>query len=79
MGSAQIAFRFFSRRRPLGITRQHTGGGKAQVEYANVSKIIGVIVGRRLATLLELQTVYGIEDAHNLLEVIAIDAANERE
>jgi hypothetical protein len=32
-----------------------------------------------LATLLELQTVYGIEDAHNLLEVIAIDAANERE
>jgi len=79
MGSSEIAFRFFSRRRPLRITRQHTGGGKAQAGYANVPKIIGVIVGRRLATLLELQTVYGEEDAHNLLEIIAVDSENERE
>jgi hypothetical protein len=32
-----------------------------------------------LATLLELQTVYGEEDAHNLLEIIAVDSENERE
>ncbi|WP_280818954.1 hypothetical protein [Methylobacterium variabile] len=30
------------------------------------------------ATLHELQTVYGIKDAHDLLEVIQIDAHNER-
>jgi len=26
-----------------------------------------------------LQTIYGEEDAHNLLEIIAVDSANERE
>jgi hypothetical protein len=79
MESSGASFRFFSRRRPLVINRQHTGGGKAQAGYANVSKIIGVIAGRRLATLYELQTIYGIEDAHNLLEIIAVDSENERE
>lgn len=31
-----------------------------------------------LATLHELQTVYGMEDAYDLLEVIAVDAHNRR-
>jgi hypothetical protein len=39
---------------------------------------IGAIVSRRLATLHELQTVYGAEDLYDLLEVIAVDAHNER-
>ncbi len=79
MGGAKAPSGFFARRRPLRISRQHVGGDQAQAEYANISKVIGVVVGRRLATLLELQTVYGIEDAHNLLEICAVDAANERE
>jgi hypothetical protein len=32
-----------------------------------------------LATLHELETVYGEEDAHTLLEIIAVDATNGRE
>jgi hypothetical protein len=36
------------------------------------------VVSRRLATLHELQTVYGAEDLYNLLEVIAVDAHNAR-
>jgi hypothetical protein len=79
MGGTETSSGFFARRQPLGIARQHAGGGKAQAEYANVPKIIGVIVGRRLATLNELQTIYGEEDAHNLLEIIAVDSENERE
>ncbi|MDE1007003.1 MAG: transcription elongation factor GreA [Paraburkholderia fungorum] len=39
---------------------------------------IGAVVSRRLATLHELQTVYGAEDLYNLLEVIAVDSHNER-
>jgi hypothetical protein len=79
MGGTETSLGFFSRRRALRINRQGGGGGKAQAEYANVPKIIGIIVGRRLATLHELQTIYGEEDAHNLLEIIAIDAANDTE
>ena len=39
--------------------------------------MIGIVVGHRLATLYELQTCYGIQDAHDLLEIVAIDSANE--
>jgi len=40
--------------------------------------IIGTIVSSRLATLVELQTVLGVEDAYRLYEVIAVDTHNER-
>ncbi|MFM0507653.1 transcription elongation factor GreA [Paraburkholderia sp. RL17-373-BIF-A] len=45
----------------------------------NLPRSIGAVVSRRLATLHELQTVYGAEDLYNLLEVIAVDSHNERE
>lgn len=34
-------------------------------------------MSKRLATLHELQTVYGAEDLHNMLEIIVIDTYNE--
>jgi len=37
-----------------------------------------VIVSRRHATLHELQTVYSLEDAYDMLEVIRVDNHNER-
>lgn len=45
----------------------------------NVPIYLGVIISRRLATLHELDTIYGIEDAYNLLEIISVDNANEIE
>lgn len=38
--------------------------------------MIGSIVSRRLATLHELQTIYSLEDAFNLYEIILIDSNN---
>ena len=38
--------------------------------------MIGALVSRRYATLHELQTVYGVEDAYTMLDVILTDAAN---
>lgn len=35
-----------------------------------------MIISQRLATLHELQTVYGNEDFYNLLEIIAVDDHN---
>jgi hypothetical protein len=34
-------------------------------------------VSSRLATLTELDTVYGVEDVYDMLEIIAVDAQNE--
>lgn len=45
----------------------------------NVPRVIGTIVSSGKASLIELQTVYGVEDAYTLLEVISVDVHNERE
>lgn len=38
--------------------------------------IAGMIVSSRIATLRELQTVYGLEDLYNLAEVVIVDRHN---
>lgn len=43
----------------------------------NVSPLIGVIVSKKFATLHELETIYGGEDAYNLYEIIAVNNHNE--
>ncbi|HDR9087368.1 TPA: transcription elongation factor GreA [Burkholderia vietnamiensis] len=48
------------------------------IAYPNVPRSIGAVVSRRLATLHELQTVYGQDDLHDLLEIIVVDSHNER-
>jgi hypothetical protein len=39
---------------------------------------IGTVVSKGLATLHELDTVYGTQDLYDMLEIIAVDAHNER-
>ena len=48
------------------------------IDYTNTPGIIGTLVSARLATLHELQTVYGVLDAYNLLEIHMIDQTNQR-
>jgi len=42
-----------------------------------VPRTIGAVISSRLATLHELQTVYGTEDLYAFLEVISVDAYNQ--
>lgn len=44
----------------------------------NIPPRIGMVVSSGLATLAELQTVYGIRDLYDLIEVINVDAHNQR-
>lgn len=46
------------------------------VEYQNIPRTIGIVVSKGLATLAELDTVYGSEDLADLLEIAMIDAHN---
>lgn len=39
---------------------------------------VGIPVSRNLATLHEMQTVYGLSDAYEMLEIIAVDGHNQR-
>ena len=55
------------------------GGGDAGadlIDYTNVPRTIGHIVSSRLATLHELDSVYSLQDAYLMLEVMRVDAHN---
>lgn len=45
--------------------------------YVNVPQTIATVVSCRLATLHELDTVYGIEDLYCLLEINTVDNHNQ--
>lgn len=46
--------------------------------YVNVPPLIASVVNSRLATLNELQTIYGLEDLYNLYEIVIIRIANQQ-
>lgn len=43
----------------------------------NVPRIIGCLVSAKFATLHELQTIYGVRDSYEMLEILMVDRANE--
>lgn len=51
--------------------------GTGYADYANVSGVVGVIVARKLSTMIELQTVYSYEDALDMAEIITVQNYNE--
>lgn len=48
------------------------------IHYPNVSRLIGAVISTRLASLHELDTIYGVEDCFDLLEVARVDALNQK-
>lgn len=46
------------------------------LEYVNVPPGIGAVVSRGLATLNELDTIYGTKDLYDMMEILAIDTHN---
>jgi len=70
---------FFTSRRNIDLP--NVGGGKSGGElsnYFNIPQTIGVVVSSKLVTLHELDTIYGVEDLYDLLEILIINAHNEQ-
>jgi hypothetical protein len=42
----------------------------------NLSAIIATLLSKRMATLHELDTVYGVRDVYDMLEVVTVDDYN---
>jgi hypothetical protein len=49
------------------------------IGYANVPRAIATIISADKATLVELQSALGVEDAYDLLEIISVDNYNLRQ
>jgi hypothetical protein len=47
-----------------------------RMDYVNVPPSIGFVVTSGLATLAELQTIYGVEDLWDLIEIHAVNCQN---
>ena len=73
---------FFERRRPFdfqpALDAGSAAGGVTLSDYPNVSKVTGALISLKMATLMELQTFYSVEDAYNMLEIAIVDAHNTR-
>jgi hypothetical protein len=68
---------FFFRRKPIDFGIRSSGtAGKRLIEYQATTQTIATVVSSRLATLHELDTVYGVEDLWILLEINAVDRHN---
>ena len=70
-----LQYRFFIGRRYPELGR----GVKTRetINYVNVPQICGTLISYKFATFHELDTVYSVEDAYDMLEIIAVDAANK--
>lgn len=77
MGGDEPARGFYLRRQLVEIGGHHLDDIDFR-QYANVSRTIGAVVSSRLASLAELQTIYGSEDLADMIEILAVDAANQR-
>jgi hypothetical protein len=73
----EAAHGFFEGRRQPKIRPIVGGKQKRWAEYENVPIVIAAIVSHRMATLHELQSVYGAQDAYDLVEIIRVDDYNQ--
>ena len=77
-GGNRTSHGFFGRRLPLDLGQ---GGFDDEPDpgyrgYVNLPQIVGTVISAGRATLHEMQTVYSLEDAYNLLEIVQIDDYN---
>lgn len=73
----ETSYGFFEGRRPISLKGLTDAGRKKPFrQYLNVPAIIGVLVSKRIATLYELQTVYGVKDSYDMLEIVNVDDYN---
>lgn len=79
MGDDELQLRFFRQRKAIRYPRPRDDAGR-RIDSENVDGLIACVTseaGRGGATLIELRTVYTLEDAMNMLEVIMVRRANE--
>ena len=79
-GSLQAPHGFFVGRKypDYGTALYGSDRTPGLIDYVNTPRLIGALVSGGMARLIELQTVYGILDAYNLLEIMTVDGVNNR-
>ena len=69
---------FFHRRREPGLPPSLAEQPSGLRNYANLPDVIGCLISAGKATLHELETVYSLEDAFLMMEVLVVDHHNRK-
>ncbi len=69
---------FFISRRRIELPSVGGRGSGDLAEYFNIPQTIGAVITSGKATLYELDSIYGVEDLYDLLEVLIVNAHNEQ-
>ena len=80
MGNLQIARKFFVGRKSPELGDAGTDG-LSELDFArcaNVPATIAAAITSGKATLIELDTHYGVKDLYDLLEIAAVESHNRR-
>ena len=73
----ESSFRFFESRRPIAFAEAGPSGTRpALIDTPNICRPMAIVLSSKLATLRELQTVYGLRDMYDLLEIATVDNYN---
>ena len=72
MGST---YRFFKTRRVIDFGPN--GDSHQYLQYKNIPQSIGAVVSSRMASLHDLQTIHGMEDVYDMIEVLNVDNHNQ--
>ena len=68
---------FFFRFKPIDFgIKSASQSSRKLIEYQATTQAIATVVSSKLATLHELDTIYGVEDMWILLEINAVDRHN---
>jgi len=70
-----FAYRFFKTRRVIDFGPN--GDSHQYLKYKNVPQSIGIVISSRMANLHDLQSIYGMEDVYDMLEVLNVDSHNQ--
>lgn len=76
MGDDFPQFRFFRGWARIRFPAVPDGQGPV-IDFGNVDQVCGCIIGEGIATLHELRTIYTLEDAMRMQEVIMVRRSNE--
>lgn len=58
---------------------EYKGRPRQYLNYVNIPPAIGMCVSAKFASLHELDTIYGLVDLYDMIEIFFVDAFNERE
>lgn len=79
VGGPESAHKFQHSRGPVQVALGGWEYAGSLLDYPNVPATIGMVLSKDPALIVQLSTCLSVEDLHDMIEVLLVDAHNERQ